>query len=252
MKNKQSLITFILFALFLGASYFAKKSQLIEEEQTPKKLLVKRTFSKEAKPARIPASSSLELAELAAQMKPQQETIPSGTRDVEALLKFKKNRLSRLNRKIAQISEPKQKLTVSHSQLELLLDYVPCLTNCPEGDLVSSINNLKIIDPHDESKSDMSSSLGYAFREKSNPRVVGFWNKQLIISTNGTNPKFKKELENLNFAEIDSPLKNSYVVKYDQDVNSLDKIIDQIKKIDSVMSVSLDLITQPVRFKNAN
>ena len=87
MKNKQSLITFILFALFLGASYFAKKSQLIEEEQTPRKLLVKRTFPKEVKPTRIPASSSLELA---AEIKPQQETIPSGTRDVESLFKFKK------------------------------------------------------------------------------------------------------------------------------------------------------------------
>jgi len=245
MKNKQFFITFILFSLFLGASYFAKKSQH-SEERPAKKLITKAPSLQVPLHLRDPASATENEKEAALTTSP----ITSSQRDISGFFKHKKPRHQKALRQIAQAIEPKQKLMIDHSNLELLLDYVACINNCPEGDVISSINNLKIVDPKEESAT--HTSLGYAYRDKANPRLVGFWNKQLFISTNGTNPKIKNELEKLDFEEIDSPLTNSYVVKYDQDVNSLDKTIDQIKKIDSVMSVSLDLITQPVRFKNAN
>lgn len=246
MRNKQSLITFILFALFLGASYFAKKSQLTEEQSSNQKMAKAPSLLKKPE---SPVILVEEKQESTPTLEQNSESL-SQKRDIEAILKTKKKKSRPTpSRKIAQFDEAKQKIAVNNHQFELLLDYATCIENCPEGNLISSIHDLKIIAPNEQSSLQTQNQLGYAIREMANPHVIGFWNKQIFISTNGKNPQIQNELENFNFTKIDSPFQNSYVVKYDQDVNKLNKTIDQIKKLNSVISVNLELVTQPVQIK---
>lgn len=230
MKNKKYLFLF-LFVLILTAliNFYLKKQSPVSKKNLTSYV---RTESNKSSYPSLPIKKPVDLVHQSLQG-PKTKTIT--TKKLRPLKPSDNNALT--------LTDLKNKRTIKNVIYPMLLDYYACeLEGCFDKNFLWK-DKFHAVFKGPLKDSFLEPSTLALFIDENNRNKVGIWNKQIMITTK---TKFHYDLEenveNLNIEKVQQLLPTLFMVKYNGELDQLEKTIEKIKSIPFVQDVSLDIM----------